>query len=159
MQPSQTPPDPQYYTHSFTTDVYRSSPCALESTYDVTSDSWGGQFIIFGGGEDGWTEIPHDFSDYNYVIVCIKAKSAAENPRMLKVEMVDRTSPPYPDLHLTITTGWYRYAIPLSAFSGLNKKNLRKMTFVYERDGKAGIDAAGGSRTGVLYIDDIQFEK
>ncbi len=147
------------FTHSFTTDVYRSSPYALESTYDVTSDSWGGQFVIFGGGENGWTEIPHDFSNYNYVSVWIKAKSATENPKILKVEVVDRTSPPFPAVYLTITTSWYRYRIPLSAFAGLNKKNLRKMTFVYERDGIGGIDAAGGSRQGVLYIDDMQFEK
>lgn len=145
------------FTHSFSTDVYRSSPCALESTYDVTSDSWGGQFIIFGGGENGWAEIPHDFSEYNYVIVWIKAKSATENPKILKVEMVDRTSSPYPAVFLRkISTDWQRYAIPLSAFSGLNKNSIRKMTFVYE-DWR--IDGDGGSRTGVLYIDDIQFEK
>lgn len=147
------------FTHSFTTDVYKSSPCALESTYDVTSDPWGGQFMIFGGGEDGWTEIPHDFSDYNYVIVWIKAKSATENPKILKVEMVDRASPPFPAVYLTIVTSWWRYAIPLSAFAGLNKKNISKMTFVYERYGIGGIDTAGGSKTGVLYIDNLQFEK
>ena len=157
MQPSPTPPAPQYFTHSFTTNEYVSSPGALESTYDVTSNSWGGQFIIFGGGEDGWTEIPHDFSDYNYVIVWIKAKSAAENPKILKVEMVDRATPPFLAVYLKkMTTSWQRYAIPLSAFAGLNKKNISKMTFVYE-DWR--IQNEGGSKTGVLYIDDLQFEK
>ena len=145
------------YTHSFTTSEYRSSPCSLESIYDVNPNSWGGQFIIFGGGENGWTEIPHDFSDYNYVIVWIKAKSATENPKILKVEMVDRTSSPYPAVFLRkISTDWQRYAIPLSAFAGLYKNNISKMTFVYE-DWR--IDGDGGSRTGVLYMDDIQFEK
>lgn len=143
------------FTHSFTTNEYVSLPSALESTYNVTSDSWGGQFIIFGGGEDGWTEIPHDFSDYNYVIVWIKAKSATKNPKILKVEIVDNSKTCYVILR-KITTSWQRYPIPLSAFDGLNKKNLRKMTFVYE-DWR--IDGDGGSRTGVLYMDDIQFEK
>jgi hypothetical protein len=157
MQPSQTPPAPQYSTHSFTTNEYVSSPGALESTYDVTSDSWGGQYIIFGGGADGWTEISHDFSGYNYVTLWIKVKSATENPKILKVEVVDRASPPFPAVYLKkMTTSWQRYPIPLSAFAGLNKKNISKMTFVYE-DWR--IQNEGGSKTGVLYIDDLQFEK
>jgi len=157
MQPSPTPPAPQYYTHSFTTDEYVSSPGALASSYNATSDPWGGQFIIFGGGNDGWTEIPHNFSEYNYVTVWIKAKSATENPKILKVEVVDRASPPFLAVYLKkMTTSWQRYAIPLSAFAGLNKKNISKMTFVYE-DWR--IQNEGGSKTGVLYIDDLQFEK
>ena len=157
MQPSQTPPAPQYSTHSFSTDEYVSSPGALESTYDVTSDSWGGQYIIFGGGTDGWTEIPHDFSDYNYVTLWMKVKSATGNPKILKVEMVDRANPPFPAVYLKkMSTDWQKYTIPLSAFAGLNKKNISKITFVYE-DWR--IQNEGGSKTGVLYIDNLQFEK
>jgi len=157
MQPSQTPPAPQYSTHSFSTDEYVSSPSALESTYNVTSDSWGGQYIIFGGGTDGWTEIPHDFSDYNYVTLWIKVKSATGNPKILKVEMVDRTNPPFPAVYLKkMTTDWQEYVIPMSAFAGLDKKNIKKITFVYE-DWR--IQNEGGSKTGVLYIDNLQFKK
>jgi len=157
MQPSPTPPAPQYYTHSFITNEYVSSPGALASSYNATSDPWGGQFIIFGGGDSGWTEIPHDFSAYNYVTLYVKAKSATENPKILKVEMVDRASSPFPAVFLRfITTSWQKYTIPLIAFAGLDKKNLRKMTFVYE-DWR--IVGDGGSKTGVLYIDNIQFEK
>jgi len=157
MQPSQTPPAPQYSTHSFSTDEYVSSPAALESTYNVTSDSWGGQYIIFGGGTDGWTEIPHDFSDYNYVTLWIKVKSGTGNPKILKVEMVDRTNPPFPAVYLKkMTTDWQEYVIPMSAFAGLDKKNIKKITFVYE-DWR--IQNEGGSKTGVLYIDNLQFEK
>ena len=156
MQPSPTPPAPQYYTHSFTTDEYVSSPGALASSYNATSEPWGGQFIIFGGGNDGWTEIPHNFSEYNYVIVWLKAKSATENPKILKVEMVDRASSPYPAVFLRkISTDWQRYAIPLSAFAGLNKNNISKMTFVYEA---SRINTDGGNKTGVLYIDNLQFQ-
>jgi len=157
MQPSQTPPAPQYSTHSFSTNEYVSSPSALESTYNVTSDSWGGQYIIFGGGTDGWTEIPHDFSDYNYVTLWIKVKSGTGNPKILKVEMVDRTNPPFPAVYLKkMTTDWQEYVIPMSAFAGLDKKNIKKITFVYE-DWR--IQNEGGSKTGVLYIDNLQFEK
>lgn len=114
MQPSPTPPAPQYYTHSFTTDEYISSPGALASSYNATSDPWGGQFIIFGGGNDGWTEIPHNFSDYNYVTLWIKAKSATENPKILKVEVVDRTNSPFPSVYLKkMTTTWQEYVIPM----------------------------------------------
>lgn len=157
MQPSPTPPAPQYYTHSFTTDEYISSPGALASSYNATSDPWGGQFIIFGGGNDGWTEIPHNFSDYNYVTLWIKAKSATENPKILKVEVVDRTNSPFPSVYLKkMTTTWQEYVIPMSAFAGLDKKNIKKITFVYE-DWR--IQNEGGSKTGVLYIDNLQFEK
>ncbi len=142
------------FTHSFTTNEYVSLPSALESTYNVTSDSWGGQFMIFGGGADGWTEIPHDFSDYNYVIVWIKAKSATENPKILKVEIVDNSKTCYVILR-KITTSWQRYPIPLSAFAGLNKNSIRKITFVYE-DWR--INGDEGSKTGVLYIDNLQFQ-
>ncbi|HUW23458.1 MAG TPA: carbohydrate binding domain-containing protein [bacterium] len=147
------------FTHSFTTEQYRSSPSALKSSYNVTAPgSWGGQFIIFGGGEDGWTEIPHDFSDYNYVTLWIKAKSATENPKILKVEMVDRANPPFPEpvfLRKISSTDWQKYTIPLSAFAGLNKNNISKMTFVYEA---SRIVADGGNKTGVLYIDNLQFQ-
>ncbi len=158
MQPNNPPPTD--FSHSFTTTSgnYYSSPSALESTYNAAgSNGWGGQFIIFGGGADGWTGIPHNFSDYNYVTVWIKAKSATENPKILKVEMVDRASSPFPAVYLRfITTSWQKYTIPLSAFAGLNKSNISKMTFVYE-DWR--IVADGGSKTGVLYMDNLQFEK
>jgi len=159
-------PPPMDFSYSFTTNEYVSSPGALESTYDVTSDSWGGQYIIFGGGEDGWTEIPHDFSDYNYVSFYVKTKSATENPKILKVEMVDRPNPPFPAVYLKkMTTSWgEKYVISLSWFSyvlegvtyKLDKSRIKKMTFVYE-DWR--IQDEGGNETGVLYIDNLQFEK
>jgi len=151
--------DAEDYTHSFTSTSgnYVSPPCALESVYNVTSaNPYGGQYIIFGGGTDGWTEIPHDFSAYDYVSLWIKAKSDTENPKKLKVEMVDRASPPFPAVYLDITPSWKRRVIPLSAFTlGLDKSNIKKMTFVYE---DWAIDGAGGNRQGVLYIDDLRFD-
>lgn len=152
-------PPPMDFSYSFTTDVYRSSPCALESSYDVTSNSWGGQFIIFGGGADGWVEIPHDFSDYDYVSLYVKAKSETENPKVIKVEIVDRANLPFPTVYIpNITTSWQRYLIPLSGFAnpGLDKSTIRKMTFVYE-DWK--IQKEEGNKQGVLYIDDLRFGK
>jgi len=147
-------------THSFndTFGVYLSSPCALESNYNVTTPgSWGGQFIIFGGGDDGWTEIPHNFSAYNYISICVKAKSAAENPKELKVEVVDGTNRPFPARVVNIATTWQRFIIPLSYLvdAGLNKATIKKMTLVYE---ETRIRSAGGSKVGVLYIDNLRFE-
>lgn len=144
------------FTHSFTTNEYVSSPGALESTYDVTSDSWGGQFMIFGGGVDGWTEIPHDFSAYDYVTLSVRAKSEAENPKEVKIEIVDNSNSYWMRL-LEITPSWQRYLIPLSLLvgQGLDKSSIKKMCFVYER---GRIDAAGGNRQGVLYIDNLRFD-
>jgi hypothetical protein len=147
------------YSHSFTSTSgnYVSLPCALESVYNVTSTNpYGGQYIIFGGGADGWTEIPHDFSAYNYVNLYVKAKSATENPKILKVEFVDRANPPFPAVYLReITTSWQLYTIPLSEVIGLDERKIEKITFVYE-DWR--IDGDGGSRTGVLYIDNLRFD-
>jgi len=145
------------FTHSFISGQYMSPPSALESSYNVTSDPWGGQFMIFGGGADGWTEVPHNFSAYNYVTLSVKAKSASENPKVLKVEIVDATNKAFWVRLLDITTSWQRYLIPLSILvgQGLDKSSIKKMTFVYE-DWR--IQQAGGSKQGVLYIDDLRFD-
>jgi len=156
MQPNNPPPTD--FGHSFTTTSgnYISSPSALESTYNVAgSNDWGGQFIIFGGGADGWTEIPHNLSDYNYLSLYVKAKSETENPKKVKIEIIDNSGTRW--VRLTdITTSWKDYTIQLTSFSGLDKTTIRKMTIVYEQ---GVIDTAGGSRQGVLYIDNLQFEK
>jgi len=144
------------FSHSFISGQYVSPPNALESSYNVTSDAWGGQFIIFGGGEDGWTEIPHNLSDYNYLSMYVKAKTDAENPKKVKIEIIDSSGTPYWVRLTNIPTNWYQYTIPLDLFVGLNKTTIKKMTIVYEQ---AIIDAAGGSKKGVLYIDNIQFKK
>lgn len=147
------------YTHSFTSTSgnYLSPPCALESIYNATSaNPYGGQYIIFGGGADGWTEIPHDFSDYDYVSFYVKAKSENENPKVLRIEIVDSSNTNFVRTRDKITTNWQRYLIPLSEFAGLDKSTIKKMTFVYERE---EIDKDEGSRQGVLYIDDLWFGK
>jgi len=156
MQPNNPPPTD--FSHSFTTTSgnYISSPSALESTYNVAGlNDWGGQFIIFGGGADGWTEIPHNFSDFNYLSFYVKAKSIIENPKVLKVEIVD-SSKTCSQVVQGITTNWQNFRIPLSQFAGLDKSSIKKITFVYER---WRIDGAVGSRWGALYIDNLQFEK
>jgi len=143
------------FTHSFISGQYMSPPSALESSYNVTSDPWGGQFIIFGGGADGWTEIPHNFSAYNYLGLYIKAKSESENPKVLKVEIVDK-SKTCSLILANITTSWKLYTIPLSFFSGLDKTTIKKMTIVYDQ---GLINSVLGSKQGILYIDNLKFHK
>ena len=148
------------FMHSFTdtSGNYLSSPCAMKSTYFVgASSEWGGQFIIIGGGASGWTEIPHNFSDYNYISVCVKAKSTSENPKVLKIEVVDSSNNKYYSVLTNIQTYWQRYIVPLSYLvaAGLDKTSIKKITLVYE-DWR--IENAGGSRQGVLYIDNLRFD-
>jgi len=146
------------FTHSFSTSEYVSSPGGLGSTYNVGgADTWGGQFIIFGGGNDGWTEITHNFSAYNYVSICVKAKSATENPKELKIEIWDGSDRGFYARLVNIATTWQRFVIPLSYLvdAGLDKTTIKKMTLVYER---SRIDAAGGRRQGVVYIDNIRVD-
>jgi len=146
-------------THTFTNmaGAYVSPPRSLESVYNVVTTAWGGHFTIFGGGANGWTEIPHDFSPYAYVSLCVKARSETENPKVVKIEIVDNAKACYA-LLIDITTGWQRYYIPLDHLvtnQGLDKASIKKMTIIYE-DWR--IQNAGGSKSGVLHIDDIRFE-
>jgi len=157
MQP--TDPPPQYYTHSFSTAQYVSSPRAMESIYDVNTYDWGGQFIVFGGGTTGWVEVPHNFSDYNYVRIFARAKSATENPKVVKVEIVDGANRACYAVLINMTTSWQQFVIDLNDMvtnQGLDKTTIKKVTLVYE---KWRINNAGGNRQGVLYIDNLRFER
>ncbi|MCK4462836.1 MAG: hypothetical protein KAU58_00825 [Candidatus Omnitrophica bacterium] len=157
-------------SHSFSSvaGTYHNSPNAMLSEYNVTS-GYAGHFIIFGGGNAdgslsavekpekmGWIKIPHDFSDYSQVTFYAKAKSATENPKVIRVEFLDNSSHTSSFVIVTgITTNWSLHQIPLSSVPELDETTIKQITFVYEgwRIGTAG------SKIGTLYIDEVQFEK
>ena len=59
-----------------------------------------------------------------------------------------------PDVNATVTSEWTQWKIPLSQFTGVNARTIKKM-YIGVGDRKApSIDG-----TGKLYIDDIQVIK
>ncbi len=132
---------------------YSPYPNGMKLTYNVTS-GWSYVFILFGGGSDGWTALPQNLSAFNYLNIRIRARSEAENPKYLKLEIADGTGAKFVVLE-GITTSWQYWHVPLSEFTGLDKSTIKQITFVFE-DWR--ISSAGGSKSGVIYIDSVQFD-
>jgi len=60
----------------------------------------------------------------------------------------------HPDLNAVLTTAWTEWQVPLSQFTGVNTKSIKKM-YIGVGDRKA--PQAGGH--GKLFIDDIRVIK
>ena len=123
-------------------------------------------FLIFGGGNvdtnpdpninnAGWKAYPHNFSEYNYATLWVKAMASAANPKVVKIEFIDNDGASIVVLD-SITTNWQNYRIPLSMVPGLDETRIKQINIVYE---KSRIQSYGGNTVGGLYIDDFQFEK
>jgi len=142
--------------YGFTSAHYVGSKYSLQMTYNVnaSSEAWSGVFMLFGGGDNGWTAVPHDFSAFNYIRLDMRGGDV-NNPKVVKIELVDSAGRrPY---YLTgITNTWQFWLVPLSNFSGLNKATIKQMNFVFEN---GTIGDYGGAKSGDLYVDRIQFEK
>ncbi len=119
--------NPPAKTYSIATSTYHTIPNSLLSEYDVTS-GWSGVFKIFGGGGDGWTAIPHNFSAYDNLTLWIKAKSDGENPKEMKIELKD---PDARYVRINVTSQWQKISTSLTAF-GVNKINISSMNYIYE---------------------------
>ena len=143
-------------SHTFSSVVgrYHDNPNGLVSSYSVNT-GYAGHFIMFGGGDTGWLAMTHDFSEFNKLVLWVRAKSSTENPKVVKIELVDVLDEREKVL-VNINTIWQKYEIPLSDFSNLHKSYIKQMNIVYE-DWR--ISGAGGNKTGVLFIDEIRFEK
>ncbi|MEK7813718.1 MAG: carbohydrate binding domain-containing protein, partial [Candidatus Desantisbacteria bacterium] len=139
-------------TCSIATSTYHTNPNSLLSEYDVAA-GWAGMFSIFGGGENGWTAIFHDFTAYDKLTFWIKAKADTENPKKMKIEIGDR----YCNYNRfnridNITTDWQKFSLLLTDFPPIDKKSIKHMNFVYE-------NSQAEDKIGGVYIDEVQFEK
>lgn len=134
-------------TYSIATSTYHNAPNSLLSEYDVTN-GWAGVFKIFGGGKDGWTAIPHNFSAYDNLSLWVKAKSDAENPKEMKIEFKD---PNTKYVRINVTSEWQKISRSLTTF-GVDKTNISSMDYIYE-------DWRVENKIGGVYIDEVQFEK
>lgn len=155
--------------HAVTNEQYNSSPYSMLSEYDVTSgDQWAGQYMIFGGGATGWVAVPHNFSAFNFISFYVKARSPAENPLIMKIELSDSDSSKYYILG-GITTSWQFVKIPFTSITSdgsakgtvLDKTTIKQLSFVFEkwRIYYAWNMSASAAYAGAVYIDDIQFTK
>ena len=141
-------------SRSFTSGAgeYHDHPNALFSQYNVGWDR-AGFFMLFGGGDTGWTAMPHDFSDYNYLTFYIKGWSGGY-PNKVKIELADTDSVGL--YWINVTDTWTKLSLPLASFGGLSKSGIKQFNVIYIRD---AITIFGGSYNGGVYIDEVQFEK
>jgi len=152
------------YEFTNVSNEYSPYPNGMRLTYNITpGGSYSYVFILFGGGNTdnsvahpeagGWIAIPQNFNAFNYLTLRIRAASDSENPKSIKLEIVDGGGTKYSVL-TGITTSWQYWQAPLSVFSGLDKTTIKQITFVFDPTWIP----AGGSKSGVIYIDYVQFD-
>ncbi len=134
----------EYYDES----EYVSYPNSMRIEYDVEG-SWGGVWMLFGGGGDGGDEQEVDLSDYNYLSFYIKASSAGENPENIRLELVDETDT-RDEVVEDITTNWNEYVIPLNDFDGLDKTSIKQFNIMFDEWNVS-------NKEGIVFIDEVQF--
>lgn len=157
-------PTISWASYDFSDADYNSAPYSLLSQYDVSAgDQWAGHFMLFGGGNSGDTAIPHNFNGFNYLSFYVKARSAAENSKVMKIELADSGGNKYYVVTGISESSWLPVKILLTNFkddSGnvLNKTAIKQLNIIYER---WRISGAGGKYNGpgAVYIDDIRFEQ
>lgn len=164
------------YSFSNTTNEYDPAgyPNGLKLEYNVNT-GYAYTFLIFGGANNakttvtpikdksGWIALPHNFSAYTKLTFRIRAKSEAENPKIIKIELLSGGGTSVVLINQISSTVWQGYALPLSGFvdpahlsvHNLDETSIKQLTFVFE-DWR--IPPEGGSKAGVVFIDSIQFE-
>lgn len=114
-----------------------------------------------GGGNNGWTNMQCDFSDYSKLTFYIKSQDGGQRPRQLQIVMEDGDggwedgftaevsggSNPY------ITTTWQKFTIPFSCYGSINFGKLKKLSITINNW------CTHGGPNGTVYIDKVQFEK
>ncbi len=154
-------PTVSWASSSFSSADYKNPPYSLLSQYNVSSaEQWSGHFMIFGGGDDGATPIAHDFRAFRYLRFAVKARSAAENPKTFKVEIIDGTATTKGYIVTGIlASDWINVSIDMTAadMNGnyLTRASMKQVNIIYE---KWRIQAANGKYNGpgAVYIDDMR---
>ena len=150
------------YSFSNIAGEYSGYPYGLNLNYDVTAyGAWAGVWSLFGGGADGWTAVPHDFSAYNYLYIGVRGSSTG-NPKEIKIELVDSGGSKAVRIN-TITASWQYWRIPLvfnananPGFIGLDKSSIKQLNIIVEGN---QVGYANGNKSGNVYIDSVQFEQ
>ena len=116
-------------------------------TYSIGTYGWAGIWTLIGGG-NGWTAMPHDFRGYNKIKFALKARSAAERPTDVKVEIqytggaiTPRATIPTDDLN------WKNLEVSFASLTDAQKQTIKQINFVFDT----------GTRNGAIYIDDVRF--
>lgn len=139
-----------------------SYPYGMKLDYNVgAAGMWAATYIIFGGGytdntveypeQGGWIAIPQDFSAYNKLTYRMRAPAGTT----VRLQIIDSSG-----TRATIIPGvsdnWVNYTTTLSSVPNLKKSSIKKIEFVLDY---GWIDEYGGSKSGALFIDSVQFEK
>jgi hypothetical protein len=153
--------DANAHTITFDNSVFHVFPASLRSTYKVPNlaepnNNWCGMFMLLGGGADGWTAQECDLSSFDRLSFWVRAASDAGNPKRFKIELLFGTEGKAGFYVDTITSSWQKMIIPLSSLVGLDRSCIKQINIIYERE---VIQSMDGSTAGVLFFDELQFEK
>lgn len=154
-------------TYSFDSSEYHSGSNSLKMDYDVNS-GYVFFYHLLGGGKSGAPGMQIDFSDYNYLTFWAKSTNSnilGSNSwpyRGLKVEMDvdDDSGTTYFQYAGTITSTWTKFSLPLSEFKSwgnppaIDKSKITKVVFGFDTNFLENED-----KKGIVYIDEVQFEK
>ena len=144
--------------HSYTNapGTYNVYPWAFQSGYSVPAvNNFSYNFIILGGGADGWTAVPCNFSAYRYFKFWARAASAGANPVSFKIEIqsTGHTSPPLQLIIGGLTTTYQLFEVDLNSSSVapyIDKTAIKQIAIVYE-------NFRVTNKSGTVYFDDFEF--
>lgn len=129
------------------------------------TDRWFSYYMIFGGGDTGWVESPHDFSAYSQLSFAVKGAVGDEYGIKVELNCSERATYYFAKNVIKTDLSWDTIKIDLANFkdsdsngtptgNSVNPATLKKCSFVYTY----WLTAWGGKSTGTIYIDDVQFQ-
>jgi len=156
-------------TYSNVSGTFHNFSHSLSSIYNVSpSGSYVGIYFILGGGANGYTAYPHNFSGYSKISFWMKGNSAKETPKNIKIEIVDKNGTRFAVIpndtttpNSPLSTQWKNYVINFSKFLdsadwakavGIDAASIQQVNIVYE-------DWRAVNKTGKVFYDEIEFIK
>lgn len=142
------------HSYSNAAGTYSNFAWSFQSNYSVTlPTSYAYHFIILGGGSNGWTAVPINFSGYRYLKFSARARSAGENPVSFKMELVSNGKKANLIIGgLTTTFQTFTTDLSLIPSADLDRTTLQQINIVYE-NGRVT------NKTGVVFFDDFRLSE
>lgn len=156
------------YTASAVSTQYVSAPNSLRFNFTGMSggsNRWDAYYMIIGGGANGSTEVPRNFSNYSQLTYYIKGNAGNEYGIRVELKCSERAT--YNFQKNIISTAWTKRTIALSDFkdadingapsgNSVNPATIRKCAFVYTY--WLWYWNPNRIAAGTIFIDDVQFE-
>lgn len=127
-----------FYSSELACDNFSQYPCDCHLKLHFNNGEearFGGYFAILGGGENGWTKIGHDVSQYDSLHLKAFASNDATNPGNFKVELKQDSLNYYWTRILGINTDVQAFSKAISDFNVEgNPVEISEFTIVFEKN-------------------------